>query len=229
MVKSLFKPTTPGGMHSLRHALIADSGPTSPLSLRTAPERTQRRKNKCEWKTKKRPSSMYRGVFWSKVLKKWCAKIYHRSKSVYLGSFVGENSAALRYDEEAIKMKGESAKLNFPTRWTEQMNTLKAQGKIDDARKTAERNAVLVSMKRTLSRTTSLPAPPSATTTKSCFRRQYSALSPTNPSPTSVLASASFFQPFQPAGASLVGTTALLMPEVAKVFIDRRGYRCLLL
>lgn len=44
----------------------------------------------------------------------WTASICHKGKSSYLGRYKTAEEAARRYDEEAIKLYGASARLNFP-------------------------------------------------------------------------------------------------------------------
>jgi hypothetical protein len=59
-------------------------------------------------------SSKYRGVFWYKRAKKWCAAINHERKYIRLGLFSSEIEAAKAYDAAARKYHGEFARLNFP-------------------------------------------------------------------------------------------------------------------
>jgi hypothetical protein len=58
----------------------------------------------------------YRGVYWDKRSKKWQAEIRYDGKKHYLGSFEGEEGAAMAYDQAARAHKGENAQLNFPTK-----------------------------------------------------------------------------------------------------------------
>lgn len=70
-------------------------------------------------KTKKKTSSMYKGVSFEKVCKKWRADI--RLRDIFdqrykktLGFFLEEETAAKAYDEAARFYFGEFAALNFP-------------------------------------------------------------------------------------------------------------------
>ena len=63
-------------------------------------------------KSTKEKYSKYRGV--SRYKKKWVAYIIINGKQCHLGSFKFEGEAALAYDEEAHKVYGPEAKLNFP-------------------------------------------------------------------------------------------------------------------
>lgn len=58
-------------------------------------------------------SSKFRGVFWKKEMRKWCAMIGSNGKRVHLGYFGDEIEAALAYDEAAKEMRGDKAILNF--------------------------------------------------------------------------------------------------------------------
>jgi len=57
-------------------------------------------------------TSKYKGVYWKKDKKRWCSNIKVSGKIKYLGSFASEEEAGRRYNEEAIKLFGEYAKLN---------------------------------------------------------------------------------------------------------------------
>jgi hypothetical protein len=68
-------------------------------------------------------SSKYKGVSWKKSLGAWTSQIKFEGKSIYLGVShkkvvdgidTGEIEAAKKYDEEAIKLFGSFALLNFP-------------------------------------------------------------------------------------------------------------------
>jgi len=57
-------------------------------------------------------SSLFKGVYWRKSRKRWCAKIMKNYKSIYLGSFKKEIDAALAYNEAAKRIFGDFAYLN---------------------------------------------------------------------------------------------------------------------
>lgn len=57
-------------------------------------------------------STGFKGV--SKRHDCWSASICHKGKSVYLGRFKSAEDAARKYDEEALKLYGSGARLNFP-------------------------------------------------------------------------------------------------------------------
>ncbi len=72
-------------------------------SCNTRPRRTRNR------------TSVFKGVSWSKDYKLWVAYIgLPTGKTAFIGSFGSEEAAALAYDEEALKHRGEFAYLNFP-------------------------------------------------------------------------------------------------------------------
>ena len=57
-------------------------------------------------------TSKYKGVGWHKGANKWQVQICFNYKLKYLGLYTNEIDAAHRYNEEAIKLFGEFAKLN---------------------------------------------------------------------------------------------------------------------
>ena len=61
----------------------------------------------------KKTTSIYKGVYWKKDCKKWCAKIMFNRKSIHLGYFDNEIHAAKTYDKKSKKLFGEFAWLNF--------------------------------------------------------------------------------------------------------------------
>lgn len=71
--------------------------------------------NMANKKSKKNGTSKYLGVHKTPSYGKWQAKIKHDKKRIYLGSFKNEIEAALAYNEAAIKIHGEFAKLNIIT------------------------------------------------------------------------------------------------------------------
>lgn len=58
-------------------------------------------------------SSKYKGVSWLKRDKKWNSSICKDGKSYYLGRFINEIDAAKKYNDKAIELFGEYAKLNL--------------------------------------------------------------------------------------------------------------------
>ena len=63
----------------------------------------------------RRKSSEFRGVGWHKGTMKWQATIWYDGKLHHVGLFERELDAALAYDEEARKIWGPDAVVNFPT------------------------------------------------------------------------------------------------------------------
>jgi hypothetical protein len=61
-------------------------------------------------------SSQYKGVSWSRAAHKWKVAVQHNGEQIHLGVFCDEKEAARVYDEEAQKLFGEFAFLNFGTR-----------------------------------------------------------------------------------------------------------------
>lgn len=57
-------------------------------------------------------SSEYRGVMFHKRVKKWQASIQHDKKRRHIGYFDCEHEAAKAYNEKALKLLGNKAKLN---------------------------------------------------------------------------------------------------------------------
>ena len=64
--------------------------------------------NRCSKK-----SSIYRGVGWDKIRKKWWAKITYQGKTINLGRYNRENQAAMAYNVKALRLFGEFACLNW--------------------------------------------------------------------------------------------------------------------
>lgn len=66
------------------------------------------------YNTKKRKNSLskYKGVSWNVQNQKWLVRIMVNQKTIYLGYFLDENKAALKYNEAALKYFGNFAKLN---------------------------------------------------------------------------------------------------------------------
>lgn len=71
--------------------------------------RSQNSKNQ---KPKNGGSSLYKGVYFNKDTGKWLARITTNRNCKYLGLFGNEIDAAKEYNNEALKMHGEFAKIN---------------------------------------------------------------------------------------------------------------------
>ena len=65
-------------------------------------------------KTKNKFSSNYKGVHYIKKVKRWRAMITFEGKTIYVGQYKDEISAAKAYDRAAKKYFVEFACLNFP-------------------------------------------------------------------------------------------------------------------
>jgi hypothetical protein len=62
---------------------------------------------------KPRGVSKYSGVSWRKDVKKWQVKIRSFNKFIHLGYFISENDAGRAYNQKALELRGEYAKLNL--------------------------------------------------------------------------------------------------------------------
>jgi hypothetical protein len=70
--------------------------------------------SKDEWESQmltKHKTSKYLGV--SFIEGRWVAQIYHERKNMRIGDYDTEDKAALAYNEKALELKGEKAKLNI--------------------------------------------------------------------------------------------------------------------
>jgi len=65
-------------------------------------------------KWRKQTSSRYKGVFWDHSRGLWRAGIMFNRKKIYLGRYLREEEAAQAYDNRAVDLFGEFARLNFP-------------------------------------------------------------------------------------------------------------------
>jgi hypothetical protein len=74
---------------------------------------------------KSRPSSGFYGVFASG--KRWIAQVYYDSKPHYLGTFDTKQEAALAYDREATRQRGEDELLNYESIKTAEEAAVQAQ------------------------------------------------------------------------------------------------------
>jgi hypothetical protein len=59
-----------------------------------------------------RKTSKYVGVYWNKKFNKWVTQITHNYKCFKIGYYDSEIEAAKAYDEKALELYGEAAKLN---------------------------------------------------------------------------------------------------------------------
>lgn len=71
----------------------------------------QQNKRKSAFKNGKPTSSRYKGVSWRKRDGVWAAKIRDNGRSVWLGSFGSEKEAAAAYQNAALKLFGEFARI----------------------------------------------------------------------------------------------------------------------
>jgi hypothetical protein len=62
-------------------------------------------------------TSRFKGVYYKKDRRKWCAKVYLNGGPFWLGYFDDEVEAARAYDRKAVELFGEFARLNFPEEW----------------------------------------------------------------------------------------------------------------
>lgn len=61
---------------------------------------------------KKSKRNQYKGATWSRVSRKWMAQISHNYTYYYLGLFDTEEEAAHAYNEKAVELFGDYARLN---------------------------------------------------------------------------------------------------------------------
>lgn len=70
-----------------------------------------RTENNCNKKVSKNATSVYLGVSWHKATQKWQARITTHKQN-HLGIFAHEEDAAMVYNEAALELHGEFARLN---------------------------------------------------------------------------------------------------------------------
>lgn len=64
--------------------------------------------------TRRVKKSKFRGVFVDPRTDRWIARITHRKRTIYLGSFGDEEQAARAFDTAAKRLRGDAAVFNFP-------------------------------------------------------------------------------------------------------------------
>jgi len=74
------------------------------------PNRRRRRGNRREPES----GSLYKGVRFDDLQKKWIATVCHKKQLIHCGSYATEREAAIAYDTKALKEIGKRATLNFP-------------------------------------------------------------------------------------------------------------------
>lgn len=94
--------------------LMVDHINGNPLDNRKSNLRlVTRAQNLMNTKPQVNKSSKYKGVYFSKNTKKWISRIIKDGVHYSLGVFTNEIEAAKTYDEKAIELFGEYARLNF--------------------------------------------------------------------------------------------------------------------
>ena len=97
--------------------LIVDhtKGVDDPLDLRGGTQSDNLGNTKKRLKIKgKKTTSKYKGVSLYLATNKWKVQITYQGKSIHLGYFDDEVTAALVYDAKAFELRGNKARLNFP-------------------------------------------------------------------------------------------------------------------
>lgn len=64
-------------------------------------------------KQKRKCSSKYKGVYWSKIRNRWVAQIWMNGNRQHIGCFIKEEDAAIAYDKKALEIFGEFARTNL--------------------------------------------------------------------------------------------------------------------
>lgn len=86
---------------------------TNNLDVRAAtPAQNHANRNKGKEKSSIKLTSKYKGVSLHSINKNWVARINRDGKLKHLGSFQSENDAARAYNEAALEIWGEFARLN---------------------------------------------------------------------------------------------------------------------
>lgn len=57
-------------------------------------------------------TSKYRGVSFNKRIQRWEVVVQHKKERFFVGSYGSERAAALAYNEKALEIKGDNARLN---------------------------------------------------------------------------------------------------------------------
>lgn len=90
---------------------ISEKSNNHDVRVATASENHANRKKQESFKGKK-TSSRYKGVYWAKKARKWCAQIKIKGVTTNLGLYTSETEAARAYNETALLLWGEFARLN---------------------------------------------------------------------------------------------------------------------
>jgi len=61
----------------------------------------------------RRGRSRFKGVYWHTIANRWCVSIQAKGEAHYLGLYDDEVMAAQVYDDKAVELHGEFARLNF--------------------------------------------------------------------------------------------------------------------
>jgi hypothetical protein len=105
----LMKTEEDPGEHWVDHISVKQNN--HDVRIATAAQNHANRQKQQSFKGKK-TSSIYKGVYWAKKSKKWCAQIKSNKKTKNLGLFDSEAEAALAYNKAAKELWGEYARLN---------------------------------------------------------------------------------------------------------------------
>lgn len=121
---TVYASSDTGGVHTLMHRLIT-SAPRGVLvdhrdrnglnNCRSNLRYATYSQNACNSVKRRNSLSRFRGVTFFRPTGKWAASIALSGIRHHLGHFVAEEDAARAYDEAAVRLHGEFARLNFPS------------------------------------------------------------------------------------------------------------------